>query len=39
MKDALAAVALVFFAAVMLLFPWAWEPLTDAEARRIFDEK
>jgi hypothetical protein len=39
MKDTLAAAALVFFAAVMLLFPWAWEPLTDAEARRIFEDK
>lgn len=39
MKDVLVAAALVFFAAIMLLFPSAWEPLTDAEARRVFDEE
>lgn len=38
MKDALVAAALVFFAAIMLLFPSAWEPVSDAEARRLFDE-
>lgn len=37
MKDALVAGAFVFFAAVMLLFPWAWEPLTEAEARQFLD--
>jgi len=39
MKDALVAAALVFFAAIMLLFPSAWEPVTDAEARQVFDEE
>ena len=37
MKDALLAAALVFFAAIMLLFPFAWEPVSDAEAKRLFD--
>ncbi len=39
MKDALIAAALVFFAAIMLLFPSAWEPVTDAEARQLDDKK
>lgn len=38
MKDALVAGVIVIFAAIMLLFPWAWEPLSDAEARRMFDD-
>lgn len=38
MKDALLTAALFFFAAIMLLFPSAWEPLSDAEAR-LFEEK
>ena len=39
MKNALIAAALVFFAAIMLLFPSAWEPVTDAEARLLDEEK
>ena len=38
MKDALIAAALVFFVAIMLLFPSAWEPVTDAEARLLDEE-
>ena len=37
MKDTLIAAAMVFFAAIMLLFPFAWEPVSDAEAKRLFD--
>ena len=33
MKDTLIAVAMLFFAAIMLFFPSAWEPISDAEAR------
>ncbi len=39
MKDALYAAVLVFFAAVMLLFPSAWEPLSEAEARQLDEER
>lgn len=38
MKDAIAAAALVIFAVIMLFFPSAWEPVTDAEARRLLDD-
>lgn len=38
MKDALVAAALVLFAAIMLIFPFAWEQVSDAEARRLFKE-
>lgn len=29
--------SLVFFAAIMLLFPSAWETVPEAEARRLLD--
>jgi hypothetical protein len=38
MKDVLVAAALFFFATIMLLFPSAWEPVSDGEARKIFGE-
>ncbi len=36
MKDAIATVVLVLFAAVMLLFPRAWERLSEEEEREMF---
>jgi hypothetical protein len=36
MKDALMTAALVVFAAVMLLVPALWEPVSEAEAREVF---
>ena len=36
MKDMLVAAALILFAIVMLLVPSAWEPVSDAEARKVF---
>ena len=38
MKDMLVAAAVFFFAAIMLLFPSAWEPVSDGEAHKIFGE-
>ena len=38
MKDALVAAALVFFAAIMMIFPFAWERFSEAEAQRLFNE-
>ena len=38
MKDALFAAAVIFFAAIMLFFPSAWERVSDAEARRLLKE-
>jgi|GEM_PF-3502633 len=38
MKDAFVAAALGFFAAIMMLFPSAWEPVSDTEARQLFGE-
>jgi hypothetical protein len=38
MKDTLIAVAMVFFAAIMLFFPSAWEKISDAEAKDLLKE-
>lgn len=38
MKEALFRAALVFFTTIMLLFPSAWEPLSDAEAQQLNEE-
>ncbi len=38
MRDALVTAAVFVFAAIMLLFPAAWEPLPEAEAKRLFGE-
>ena len=38
MKNGLVAAALVFFAAIMMIFPFAWERVSEAEAQRLFNE-
>jgi hypothetical protein len=39
MKDAFVAAAVVFFAAIMSFFPSAWEPVSEAEARDLFEKR
>ena len=39
MKDTLIAAAMVFFAAIMLLFPSAWEPVSEAEVRDLMQKE
>jgi hypothetical protein len=39
MKDALLTAALVVFTVIMLLVPALWEPVSEAEAREVFDNQ
>jgi hypothetical protein len=39
MKEACVTAALVLFAAIMLLIPALWEPMSEAEAREVFGQE
>lgn len=38
MRSALVSLALVLYTVIMLLFPSAWETISEAEARRLIDD-